>query len=125
MTDIAIFRDGMWYIMQSSGGFAAYQFGVAKDRPVPADYDGDGKADVAVFRDGIWYILPSGGGEAVGIQFGLSSDKPVAADYDGDGRADMAVYRDGQWYVMRSTLGFASTSFGLPLDMPIPLQDRP
>ena len=125
MTDIAVFRDGMWYIMQSSGGFAAYQFGVAKDRPVPADYDGDGKADVAVFREGVWYILPSGGGEAVGIQFGLSSDKPVAADYDGDGRADMAVYRDGQWYVMRSTLGFASTSFGLPLDMPIPLQDRP
>lgn len=35
-TDIAVFRDGAWYLMQSQQGFAAMQFGVPGDKPILA-----------------------------------------------------------------------------------------
>ncbi len=51
-------------------------FGFATDLPVPADYDGDGKADIAVFRNGIWYIQRSRDG-FTGVAFGEATDKPA------------------------------------------------
>jgi hypothetical protein len=46
--DIAVYRDGegTWYIMGSTGGFRAVQFGSPADIPAPGDFDGDGKADI-------------------------------------------------------------------------------
>ncbi|MEJ7862863.1 MAG: hypothetical protein WKF90_14625, partial [Pyrinomonadaceae bacterium] len=51
-------------------------FGFGTDLPVPADYDGDGKADIAVFRDGTWYLQRSQAG-FTGVAFGNATDKPV------------------------------------------------
>lgn len=115
-----------WYVLNSSGqdgitnysdGITRKQFGLQEDDiPVPADYDGDGRADLAVRRPSTqyWFILNSSGTDPLsnnsdGItrrQFGLNSvDIPVVADYDGDGKADLAVRRDANytWYILNSS----------------------
>ncbi len=33
--DIAVFRDGAWYLQRSTAGFAGVQFGSANYKPVP------------------------------------------------------------------------------------------
>src|SRR5262249_53579140 len=60
-SDIALYRDGVWWILRSSngGGIGVTFGGAPQDIPVPGDYDGDGKTDQAVYRDGVWYILRS------------------------------------------------------------------
>ncbi|HEX6126089.1 MAG TPA: VCBS repeat-containing protein, partial [Pyrinomonadaceae bacterium] len=122
-SDPVIFRPSSgtwWYAASGSGGQArATQFGIATDRLVAADYDGDGRTDHAVYRNGEWHVLASGGGYSV-RSFGIASDIPQPGDYDGDGRADLAVYRpsEGTWYLMRSTAGFTAFAFGISTDSP-------
>ena len=95
-------------------------FGISTDKPVAADYDGDGRADQAIYRgNGEWHLNQSSLGYAV-VNFGLATDKLVPADYDGDGKADQAVYRDGTWYVLQSSNGFTAFPFGLATDIPAP-----
>ena len=103
----------------SDGGASAIPWGAPGDRPVPADYDGDGRADVAVLRpaeggeESVWYVVRSSDGGVVRRQWGAVSlgDEPVPADYDGDGRVDLAVWRPvegaarGVFYVVRSSDG--------------------
>ena len=122
--DLAVFRDGAWYILRSSdNGFVGVQFGQAQDKPIPADYDGDGKADIAVFRDGSWYLLRSADNSFYGIAWGFGTDKPVPGDYDGDGKYDVAVYRpsNGGWYILNSAnSSFRAEIFGKAEDLPVP-----
>jgi hypothetical protein len=71
------------------------------DLPIPADFDGDGRADLAVFRSSTqqWFILRSRDGGLVVPFGGVRSDLAIPADYDADGRADLAVFRPrtGEW----------------------------
>jgi hypothetical protein len=120
-TDIAVFRDGTWYWLNSSNGaFNAFPFGLAGDQPQPADFNGDGRAELAVFRNGTWYTFNLATGQSGGLQFGAPGDIPLVGDYDGDGRADHAVFRNGTWYMQKSLFGFVSLPFGLPGDRPVP-----
>jgi Tol biopolymer transport system component len=90
ITDLAVFRpsSGIWYFNLSHRflpqvnpplryDFAALQWGIAQDLPVPADFDGDGRADPSVFRttNGVWYVSQSSIGTRI-QQFGVSTDVP-------------------------------------------------
>ena len=115
-SDISVFRpsNGTWYLLNSSSGFSATQFGQAGDQAVPADYDGDGRTDLAVYRAGVWYLQRSSAG-FLGVSFGTSGDVPQPSDFDGDGRAELAVFRpsNGTWYVMNIlTNQFSFVQFG-------------
>jgi len=108
--DIAVFRrsNGFWYVMNSSGGFSAVQWGFGTDSLVPGDYDGDGKTDLAVYRrgpnnfgfgninDNAWHIRRSSDNAFLTRQYGKNGgyewDIPRPADYDGDGKTDLGLY---------------------------------
>jgi uncharacterized delta-60 repeat protein len=132
--DLAVYRPGTQANPQSyffyrpssqpSVNFISIPFGIANDKPVVADYDGDGRTDTAVFRpsNGVWYIQTSKD-RFYAVQFGTSGDKPVVGDYDGDGRADQAVFRpsNGFWYVLGSRdNSFSAIQFGISTDKPVP-----
>ncbi len=123
--DVSIFRpsNGVWFINNSNGGFNIFQFGQTGDKPVSADYDGDGKSDGAVYRNGVWYRLRSATNTFDAISFGFADDIPAPADFDGDGKTDIAVFRpsSGIWFSLRSSdNGFSAVQFGLAGDVPLP-----
>lgn len=119
-TDVAVYRNGTWYILKSSNGeVITINWGIATDKVVPADYDGDGKINPAVYRDGVWYILKADYQNFEVKQFGIATDKPVPADYDGDGKADVAVYREGVWYTLNASNNFWYFQFGNAADIPV------
>jgi hypothetical protein len=127
--DLAVWRPstGTWWVMGGAGGSqpATQGWGLATDKPVPGDYDGDGKTDFSVFRPstGEWYVLRSSDLAWSVWAWGLASDTRVPADYDGDGRTDRAVWRasDGVWYIIRSSDGTAIyRPYGASGDIPAP-----
>ena len=100
------------------------QFGVSSDKPVAADFTGDGKTDVAIWRplSGEWFILRSEDASFYSVPFGISTDIPAPGDYDGDGITDLAVFRQssGTWFVNRSNQGILIQNFGIGEDYPAP-----
>ena len=128
-TDIAIYRPtgangAEWWILKSTGGSFATQFGLPTDKAVPGDYTGDGKADVAYWRPstGEWFILRSEDLTFYAFPFGSGTDAAVPGDYDGDGKTDAAVFRPSSstWYLNRSTAGVLIQQFGQSGDLPLP-----
>jgi len=129
-TDLAVWRpsNGTWYVLNSQQQWITQSWGLSGDKPVPGDYDGDGKTDFSVFRPSnvTWYIVASSTGATSGYPFGTASDIPVPGDYDGDGKTDAAVYRPpgggqslGYWYIVNSsTSSSSSQQLGTSGDVP-------
>ena len=129
--DFALFNPekGVWYTNSADGcAFTAVKWGLATDKLVPADYDGDGEMDAAVYRPatGAWMIRRSSDAKAEIIALEgnkLPGDAPVPADYDGDRIADIAVWRaaTGEWVVRYSSKAKKSITpvLGVAGDIPV------
>lgn len=120
--DISVFRNGNWYLNNSTTGFTVVQFGQSTDRLAPGDFNGDGISDVSVYRNGTWYRIRSGDNVFVQNQFGTATDVPISGDFNGNGTSDVAVFRpsNGTWYWLLPTLQTVGVTFGLPSDKPVP-----
>ncbi len=130
--DIAVYREGntanapsYWHILRSlDNTYQGIQLGANGDKPVPADYNGDGKTEVAVWRpsSGIWYTSTNPAINYGAFGWGQNGDVPVPGDFDGDLKADYVVYRpgNGTWYVYKSANGgFQMQQFGASTDKPV------
>ncbi|MFN2351537.1 MAG: FG-GAP repeat domain-containing protein, partial [Kiritimatiellia bacterium] len=108
--------NGTWYVIVGEGETARAQLGGPDTRPVPADYDGDGRADPMVYEPltGYWAALLSGSGyQQVEVSgWGGPGSVPAPGDFDGDGLTDPAVYYEdtGLWRVWLSGSGYAEVA---------------
>jgi hypothetical protein len=114
-----------WFILKSTGGSVyGYQMGAKGDKPVPADYDGDGKTEMAVFRPSSahWYQARTRDNTFYDIQFGQPGDTPVPSDYDGDGIDDLGVWSPAgaTWSILNSSnQSTTAQQWGFSTDKPV------
>lgn len=128
--EVAIYRQGLWFVLYANGSTQVTPWGQAGDIPVAADYDGDTRADFAIWRPatGEWWVLYSGFASGhtheyyTAAQWGLPGDIPVVGDFDGDSKSDYGVWRpsEGNWYLrFTGSLDVEVRQWGLPGDVPI------
>ncbi len=79
----------------ASGNIVILQYGNSTDKPIPSDFDGDGKSDIALWRssNATWYLWQSSTNSPTNFQWGVSTDKAVPGDFDGDGKTDYATWQ--------------------------------
>jgi hypothetical protein len=102
---IGVYRPstGAWFLDRDLDGSVEHVStygGAGGDRPVVADYNGDGLADRAIYNAGVWSVDFGFNGTTDAVYYlGTATDLPVAGDFDGDWKADNAVYRNGAWFL--------------------------
>ncbi len=80
-----------------------FEFGLAGDKPVAGDFNGDGVATIAIFRGGVWFLDIDGDGRwskgDLKVKAGRRGDVPLVGDFNNDGIDDLGVYRAGVWHL--------------------------
>ena len=128
--EIAVFRNGVWYVLDEKDVSSTQSWGLPGDVPLAADFNGDLRADFTVFRPatGTWYVNTAKAGispsnsQIISAQWGLPGDVPLTYDMTGDTKSDMIVWRPstGTWYIRNSVTGQTeSLQWGLPGDVPV------
>jgi uncharacterized delta-60 repeat protein len=111
----------IFHTLTASGNISYEYFGLASDRIVPGDYDGDGKTDLCVARgfntnpgNTTWYIRYTSGVPDTATVFGTGFNF-AQGDYDGDGRTDIGYFivgptnsETGFWYLSSANSGTAT-----------------
>lgn len=122
----AVFSGGTWLLSNNLSWDPIWNltFGVASDRPLLGDWNGDGVATPAVRRDKTWYFSNHlcGGKADFSRTFGATSDVPVVGDWDGDGRDEIGVVRGADWLIDYDLSGGRAERafrYGIPGDKPI------
>jgi hypothetical protein len=94
--DRCVFRDGTFLCDTARDGDLTHLrllFGESGDRPLLADFDGDGDDDFCVHRGNSFLCDTAGEGTIVVLRFGNAAHTPLAGDLDGDGDDDPCVRR--------------------------------
>ena len=102
-----VVRGRTWLLRNDlSGGPAqvSFDFGLAGDRKVMGDWNGDGTRTPGVFRNGTWYLRDrnGSGGRYFSFAFGDPGDHPVVGDWNGDGIETVGVFRPGGYWYLRN-----------------------
>lgn len=126
--DIAVFRQGVWYILKSSDSTVRIEYwGQAGDLPIPGIYrNGTDWTSVAVYRPGnsTWYALNLYDYTQMTFQFGVPGDIPFIGDFDPDGFVDFIIYRPQTsfWYIQTSYPPYTLhiIQYGTNGDVPVP-----
>lgn len=120
---IGVFRpsNGIIYLKNANTGGVAdlnFVYGVAGDKPIAGDWDGNGVDTLGIYRNGTFYLRNSNttGAANIVFSFGASGDQPLAGDWNGDGTDTIGVYRPstGVFFLRNSnSAGPADVSFVL------------
>jgi glucose/arabinose dehydrogenase len=128
---VGVFRpsNGALYLKNSNvTGYAdiAINYGLAGDKPLVGDWDGNGTDTIGVYRNGVFYVRNSNtiGIADVYFAFGAPGDQPIAGDWNNDGIDTIGVYRSSNFtfYLRNSNSAGAphmAFSLGIPGDIGI------
>jgi len=108
---ITISRNGEWYLdicrnfyWDGEGTDQYRTFGMAGDKGITGDWNGDGLDEIGVFRNGELYLDINRNYIWDGVRgdwyrvFGIEGDIPVTGDWNNDGADEIGVFRNGEWY---------------------------
>jgi hypothetical protein len=117
-----------WFVRRPDGAgwvTQSFVYGLAGDRPVWGDWDGDGTFTAGVVRGNSWLLRNGTGGsvnDVPAFAFGQADDQVLAGDWDGDGTFTPGVVRGATWFLRNANSAGphdAQFGYGAAGDRPI------